>query len=239
MAWIRWRKTTRGRRAYIQWREPSGRVRSKAAGTADPRLVQMRLPAIEMVQEGRAPPDVPGTTEDVLARFAPQTPSETPPEETPDADSDPAPSGRIAKAAPKAGDVPLGIRLGGEPYRRARVRKLTGDPRNFYEERSTKAIVSRIEEVIDTEAPVALGVVARRLADAYGLKRLTTRLKDRVGVLLKEHIAIDLEDLARETSRLFGYRRFTDKVRGPMETGVRLLVERGGAKLDGSRVELP
>ncbi len=177
------------------------------------------------------------------------------------------------------------------------MRKLTGDPRNFYEERSTKAIVSRIEEVIDTEAPVALGVVARRLADAYGLKRLTTRLKDRVGallpqannwrfsaesshffwrrdqdpatwrsfrvppsdgkperrarhvapeevanaaeVLLKEHIAIDLEDLARETSRLFGYRRFTDKVRGPMETGVRLLVERGGARLDGSRVELP
>ena len=191
-----------------------------------------------------------------------------------DPSSEPAPPG--GRSAPN----PRRRRAAGHPARRralragARRRTRTGDPRSFYDERKDAMIVRRIEKVIDTEAPVALGVVARRLADAWGLKHITTRLKDRVGSLiarsratgasprrprtssggatrtrprydafrvpseggrperrarhvpreevanaagrlLAEHVSIELEDLARETARVFGYRRFTDKVRAP------------------------
>ena len=59
------------------------------------------------------------------------------------------------------------------------------------------------------------------------------------GRLLAEHVSIEVEDLARETARIFGYRRITDKVRTPMEAGVRLLAERGGAVLEEGRIRLP
>jgi hypothetical protein len=208
----------------------------------------------------------------------------------------PAPRGGIAKQAPPPSE-PLGIRLGGTPYRRADLGRRAGEPHEFYRDRAEPMIVRRIEKVIEAEAPVALGVIARRLADAWGLKRITARLRDRVGglvsratnwrfgpetadffwrrdqdprgyaafrvpgpgarparrarhvppeeianaasVLLREHVSIDVEDLARETARLFGYRRITEKVRGPMEAGVRRLAEQGRARLEGERIRLP
>jgi hypothetical protein len=220
------------------------------------------------------------------------------PEAPPEPESAPAPDEPASPpAAPLEEKKPLGLRLGGEPYERARLRKRTGDPQRFYEERMDDAIVRSIGEVLDAEAPVALGLVARRLADEWGLKRLTPRLKDRVGgliararnwrlssttagflwkkdqdpatydtfrvppmdgkperrarhlppeevanaaaALLGEHISIGTEDLARETARLFGYRRFTEKVRTSMEAGVEFLIRRGTAIRDGETVRLP
>lgn len=211
---------------------------------------------------------------------------------------DPGPAQEDEAPGPKAeADVPLGILLGGTAYERTDVDRGIGDPRSFYDTKKNAMIVRRIEKVIDTEAPVALGVIARRLADAWGLKNITTRLKDRVGSLitragnwrfsatstdffwkrdqdptryegfrvpakgarsvrrprhipreeianaagrlLSEHVSIEVEDLARETARVFGFRRITDKVRAPMEEGVRLLAERGGGVLEEGRIRLP
>jgi len=216
----------------------------------------------------------------------------SPPETTP------IPEAEAEDDTPEPGaDLPLGILLGGTPYERARLDHGTGEPRSFYDEKKDAMIVRRIEKVIDTEAPVALGVIARRLADAWGLKNITTRLKDRVGALiaradnwrfsssstdffwrrdqeptqyeafrvppkggrparrarhipseeianaagrlLEEHISIEIEDLARETARVFGFRRITDKVRTPMEAGVRLLGEKENAIVEENRIRLP
>ncbi|MFV1958249.1 MAG: hypothetical protein ACC662_02425, partial [Planctomycetota bacterium] len=152
-------------------------------------------------------------------------------------------------------------------------------------------------ETMEVEARVAQEAIARRLAGAFGLRRITTRLKERVGgllfrapgvhlgalgaeflwrrdqdparydvfrvpaegekaprharhvppkeianaaaVLLHEHVGIAFEDLARETARVFGFRRYTKKVAGPMEKGVRLLLEQGGAVESNGRLHRP
>ena len=53
MAWIRWRKTSDGRRlASLQWRDEEGRVHSKALRTSDERIAQMHLRLAER-QEGK------------------------------------------------------------------------------------------------------------------------------------------------------------------------------------------
>jgi len=218
-----------------------------------------------------------------------------------DAEETPAPEAEPAavpeSAPPPEKETPLGIALGGRPYERADLGRRSTSPKSFYDERSDERIVRRIEKVVEVEAPVALGVIARRLADVWGLKNITTRLKDRVGSLiaraenwrfgqasshffwrrdqdpttyegfrvpapggkparrarhippeeianaagrlLAEHLSIELDDLARETALLFGYRRVTEKVQAPMEAGVRLLVARGGAILEEGRVRLP
>ena len=257
------------------WQDPQGEL-------------QRLVGALEDARDARA-----RAREEASARTAPPTPvaptSDAAPEREPQEEDDDAPG--------PGTDVPLGILLGGAPYERTRLDHGTGDPRSFYDERKDAMIVRRIEKVIDTEAPVALGVIARRLADAWGLKNITTRLKDRVGSLiaradnwrfsatsteffwrrdqdparyegfrvpsvgarparrprhipreeianaagrlLAEHVSIEIEDLARETARVFGYRRINDKVRAPMEAGIRLLAEQGGAILEEQRIRLP
>ena len=47
--------------------------------------------------------------------------------------------------------------------------------------------------------------------------------------LLKEHVGIERDDLAKETARLFGYRRITEKVHAAMRPGVDRLLARGDA----------
>ncbi len=70
MAWIRWRTTKSGARlASIQWRDSEGRVRSKALGTSDGRLVKMHLQAVEAEKEGRAQPTVTVDAQEALERF--------------------------------------------------------------------------------------------------------------------------------------------------------------------------
>ncbi len=256
------------------WQDPAGELEKLVGG-------------LETAREARA-----RAREEASARPA-TGPS---PEAAPEQDPGPAPEDETPEPETSP-DVPLGILLGGTAYERARLDPGTGEPRSFYDEKKDGMIVRRIEKVIDTEAPVALGVISRRLADAWGLKRITTRLKDRVGSLiarsdnwrfsststdflwkrdqdpahyegfrvpakgvrpprrarhipaeeianaagrlLAEHVSIEVEDLARETARVFGFRRITDKVRAPMEAGVRLLAERGGGILEEGRIRLP
>ena len=58
-------------------------------------------------------------------------------------------------------------------------------------------------------------------------------------LLRKEHVSIEIEDLARETARLFGYRRITQKVREPMKRGLERLAGQGRAETEGETIRLP
>ena len=205
-------------------------------------------------------------------------------EEAPTEDEDGA-----ADVAPahSPGEATLGLALGAEPYRRASLRPYAGSARAFYDPAKTDLVVRRMQAVVDGEAPVAFELLARRVADAWGLKQITPRLLARVedlvpriqarrgegldaGVLwrpdqdpegydafrvpadggrptrrarhipateaanaaralLKEHVGIAKDDLARETARLFGYRRITEKVARAMGAGVDQLLLRGDA----------
>ncbi len=210
----------------------------------------------------------------------------SPDAEAEDEDASTAPL--VAGADPSdASQPPLGIAVGGEGYRRATIRPYAGEARAFYDPAKDDLLLRRMQAVIDGEAPVALELVARRLADAWGLKQITSRLLARVeglvarveaqrddgtdprvlwradqdpttyatfrvpaagqrplrrarhvpaqevanaaAALLKEHVGIDRDDLARETARLFGYRRITEKVHEAMRRGVDQLLARGDA----------
>jgi hypothetical protein len=56
--------------------------------------------------------------------------------------------------------------------------------------------------------------------------------------VLELHVSLDIEDLARETARLFGITRLGSGVRSYMQAGVELLGRRRGFRLDGSRASL-
>lgn len=56
--------------------------------------------------------------------------------------------------------------------------------------------------------------------------------------VLRQHVAMPLEDLCRETARLFGIKRLGKDVRGGMDEGVNMLLRRGGAKEVGGQVSL-
>ena len=262
------------------WQDPAGELQ-RLVGV----LEQARDARARAREEARAGP------------ASPPAPAQAPESEPAPADDAPGPRAPRSGTPGARTDVPLGILLGGAPYERARLDGGSGDARSFYDEKKDAMIVRRIEKVIDTEAPVALGVIARRLADAWGLKNITTRLKDRVGSLiaragnwrfsasstdffwrrdqdparyegfrvpsesgrpqrrarhipreeianaagrlLAEHVSIEMEDLARETARVFGYRRITDKVLEPMRAGVSLLAEKGAAIREEQRIRLP
>ncbi len=58
-------------------------------------------------------------------------------------------------------------------------------------------------------------------------------------VVLHRNLGMGLEDLYRETAKLLGFARYTDKVKARMRDGVTALVARGACKAEDGHVSLP
>jgi very-short-patch-repair endonuclease len=71
----------------------------------------------------------------------------------------------------------------GMPYQ-AVVVGLSGDSEDFYEPRRNAQITQQMLKVIQTEAPIHQKVLARRIAGAFGLQRITRRVLKRLSDLL-------------------------------------------------------
>lgn len=56
--------------------------------------------------------------------------------------------------------------------------------------------------------------------------------------ILKQHISIDQDELARQTSKIFGYSRLAAKSKTHTDYSIQLLAKRGLAKLDGDMIVL-
>jgi len=57
--------------------------------------------------------------------------------------------------------------------------------------------------------------------------------------LLSQHISLPLDDLVRETARLFGYQRTGQRVEPAMRRGIALLLTRQMAREEGGMVIQP
>ena len=75
----------------------------------------------------------------------------------------------------------------GTPYRAARLGEL-GTPDAFHDPAASELLRIAISEVLETESPVALSILIRRVAGAWGFSRVTPRLRQRI----EEHLPLDL-----------------------------------------------
>ncbi len=203
-----------------------------------------------------------------------------------------------APPAPEEGketpDPPsLGIALGGTPYASVTLRARRQEPQAFYDEANDDGIRQEIARIIEGEAPVALDLVARRLAARWGHERLTAKFRARVEdlvrrdhpldardiawrrdqdpgryagfrvpgevsrpprhaaripreeianaarALIRAHVAIARDDLAREIARAFGFRRATSRVLAAMTAGIDHLRATGGAREEDGMLQAP
>jgi hypothetical protein len=177
---------------------------------------------------------------------------------------------------------------GPRPYQFA-ILAAAGDPEAFAAPAADSTIRAQVARVIATEAPITFDLLARRIADAWQIARVTERVRQRIrrflpmstaaadvilapdtttaafrgfrttaaedlarsaedlpvceianamAWLLRQHVSIGDEDLARETARLFGIARLGSAVRGAMTAGLDELVARGDAMRDEARVRL-
>ena len=78
--------------------------------------------------------------------------------------------------ADEAADDPV------DPTRHYRPTKLShrDDPEGFYATKSNKSVIAQVRKVLDNEAPLQFDVLARRVAEAWGVGRLTDRVRQRV-----------------------------------------------------------
>ena len=58
-------------------------------------------------------------------------------------------------------------------------------------------------------------------------------------VVLARNLGMSRDDLARETAKLLGFARYTDKVNARMRDGLTALVARGACKVEDGHVTLP
>ena len=58
-------------------------------------------------------------------------------------------------------------------------------------------------------------------------------------VVLSRNLGMSQDDLARETARLLGFTRYTDKVAARMKDGLLALISRGACHLEDGHVSLP
>ncbi|MHB8782936.1 MAG: DUF3320 domain-containing protein [Desulfobacteria bacterium] len=79
------------------------------------------------------------------------------------------------------------------------VREIKGTSDDFYDVKSDRSILSLIEAVVSKEGPVSLGIVARRVAEHWGVGRVTARTVNRIeGLGRKANVKI-----AREADGVF------------------------------------
>lgn len=198
---------------------------------------------------------------------------------------------RVAAASDAAGAA----RQLGTPYVHRRAPTL-GSTDDFHAPSHNARLVQEFLRIVEVEAPIHDKLLARRLAAACGIERITQRVQGRVEALaellgervqrdaegffwtatqrvddyeglrvpvagdastereaeqlpllelanaahavLRETIALDRTDLARETARVFGISRLGTRVAARVELALALLVRSGRATSEGDRISL-
>jgi hypothetical protein len=171
------------------------------------------------------------------------------------------------------------------------------DSDDLFDVAKTEALAGLIDQVLAREAPLQLGLLARRIAAGYGVTRVTPRVIDRVRavaeprtqlgtaadpdmvwrrdqdpaalpmvrvpddrggdskrdwdelplvelaagarLVLERNLGLPRAELVKETAKLFGFARPSDKLEARVEAALALLLARGGARAEGERVSLP
>jgi hypothetical protein len=118
-----------------------------------------------------------------------------------------------------------------------RVRELVAD-RGRYGAGSDADVVWRVDQdasALPTVRTADEAAETKRDVDEIPLSEIAAA----AAVVLSRAIGAPLDDLARDTARLLGFARVTDRVARRMRTGIDLLVTRGGCLVDGDRASLP
>jgi hypothetical protein len=68
-----------------------------------------------------------------------------------------------------------------------------GSYKDFYESYSSRQISKKIAEVVRSEGPISIGLTARRVASAWGIKRVHERAIERIrGLILKNEVRVQI-----------------------------------------------
>jgi hypothetical protein len=222
------------------------------------------------------------------------------------ADAAPSAAGSAAGSAPRSarGSRPTAARspqlllgLAGRmspavaPYQAASVPAGRRRPDDMFESRHAEELGKLIDRVLEIEAPIHLGLLARRVGAYFGVGRVTPKITDQVRAAIVGHgqiagdepdviwrldqdpagpipvrvaaetidskrdiddiplveiagaaaVVVDrastvgVPDLVRDSARLLGFARITDRVIDRVRTGVELAGTSGVIKIDGDR----
>jgi hypothetical protein len=118
-----------------------------------------------------------------------------------------------------------------------RVRELVATRGHYGDADDTDVVWRRDQDVraLPTVRTADEAAETRRDVDEIPLAEVAAA----AAVVLSRAIGAPLDDLARDTARLLGFARVTDRVARRMRTGIDLLVARGGCLVDGDRASLP
>jgi very-short-patch-repair endonuclease len=156
------------------WQDPKGEIdRAEAA------IAAARAAGVAKTVMAKAPPITPTPAVAAVAEAvsAPAVAAEAPvAAEVPNAEPEPPPAD------------PHGPR----PYTHAVLAK-AGTPEAFAAKSATKPLQKQVEAVLRAEAPVQFDRLARTIADAWGITRLTERIRERIREVLPAHV-VEVED---------------------------------------------
>ena len=231
------------------------------------------------------------TRGEVSAPVTPAAPTVTAPPATTTPGPAPAPTPRTPGPTTPAAPTAIG------KYQPTALTAGRRDSDDLFDVAKTEALAGLIDQVLAREAPLQLGLLARRIAAGYGVTRVTPRVIDRVRavaeprtqlgtaadpdmvwrrdqdpavlpmvrvpddrggdskrdwdelplvelaagarLVLERNLGLPRAELVKETAKLFGFARPSDKLEARVEAALALLLARGGARADGERVSLP
>ena len=260
--------------------EASGAVKASTSGQVTTRG-EVSAPAPAAAPSVTAPPAT--TTPGPAPAPTPRTPAPatTPPPAAPTA----------TEPRPAAATTAIG------KYQATSLTAGRRDSDDLFDVAKTEALGAFIDQVLAREAPLQLGLLARRIAAGYGVTRVTPRVVERVRIVtdgqatlgssddpdvvwrrdqdpaalpmvrvpddrggdskrdwdelplvelaagarlvLERNLGLPRAELLKETAKLFGFARPSDKLLERVEAALVLLVARGGARVDDDRVSLP
>jgi hypothetical protein len=119
-----------------------------------------------------------------------------------------------------------------------RIRELLGTRGRFGDADGDGDIVWRTDQdprLLPTVRTADDAAENRRDVDEIPLPEIAAA----AAVVLSRAVGATLDDLGRDTARLLGFARLTDRVARRMRAGIDLLVARGGCVLDDDRASLP
>ena len=156
------------------WQDPKGEIdRAEAA------IAAARAAGVAKTVMAKAPPIAPTPAVAAVAEAAsePAVAAEAP----------------VAAEVPNAEPEPLPVDPHGpRPYTHAVLAK-AGTPEAFAAKSATKPLQKQVEAVLRAEAPVQFDRLARTIADAWGITRLTERIRERIREVLPAHV-VEVED---------------------------------------------
>ncbi|MDO5582187.1 MAG: DUF3320 domain-containing protein [Planctomycetia bacterium] len=85
-----------------------------------------------------------------------------------------------------------------EIYVESQIDKVKSNKESFYLPANKKKITEQIKKIIDQEGPVSYSVLTKKLIASWGITRVSSRVEDRVGNILRHHSFIKTTELNTE-----------------------------------------